>query len=115
MTTETTGTLRTNRDGNPCPPWCTTDHDRLVISDKPQFGYMDGHFSDYVAANGEAAVKLSRDPHEEILVRIDRLGQSGLTVEKAEELAAFLASAPVGLAELAGQLRAAAAIAREAA
>jgi hypothetical protein len=113
MTTDTTAAPRANRQGDPCPPWCTSDHSKLVIEDKPQFGYMDHHFSDYMTARSETAVKLHRVPGSPTFVRIDRLSpeEGVLTARQAEDLAAFLEGAPVSMTELISQLRAAAAAA----
>jgi len=38
-------TGRVNKDGNPCPSWCVTNHDELLIPDKPELGYLSGHSS----------------------------------------------------------------------
>lgn len=35
-----------NRVGHKCPPWCTEDHDELLIPGKPEHGYMNTHKSD---------------------------------------------------------------------
>lgn len=29
--TEATATLHANRDGDPCPPWCVTDHSKYLF------------------------------------------------------------------------------------
>ncbi len=47
MTAEATGP-RANSKGDPCPPWCTADHTRLLIPGKPQHGPSDSHRSDAV-------------------------------------------------------------------
>jgi hypothetical protein len=40
------GVPPTNRAGQPCPPWCVTNHDEELIPGKPEHGYMDGHASE---------------------------------------------------------------------
>lgn len=48
MTTDTTPAGRANRNGDPCPPWCTTDHGREIF---PGF-HNDIHASTSAPARG---------------------------------------------------------------
>lgn len=99
---------RANRDGHPCPPWCTSEHDDGVI----------GHYGDYMASASLrlGAVKASWFPGQPIEVRLDGPeGQVLLCPEHADRLAGVLEALPstVSPVDLAAQLRAAAAIVRD--
>lgn len=118
---DTTG--RANRDGHPCPRWCTADHDMLVVADKPQYGHMKLHVSGPVATppEGWPAVRLVAGtgplevPAVELQVRRANFVSVRLVLgaEQADQLSAILRERDPGDL-LADQLLAAAAIAREA-
>jgi hypothetical protein len=52
---------RGNRDGDPCPSWCATNHDEHLIPGKPEFGYMEVHGSARVVT-GNVAVRAAAVP-----------------------------------------------------
>ena len=109
--------IRTNRLGQPCPTWCTTDHDQLVIDGQPKYGFVLGHNSDYMTIDrpGWGAVKVSRYPREEAKVRLDGAKQIHLTPEQADALAQILEdrNSLSGIGHLIDELRTAAQIARD--
>lgn len=51
MTTDTTEAARANRNGDPCPPWCTTEHDKPVVKGRPSLGYRDHHSNHKTASS----------------------------------------------------------------
>ena len=55
---------RANYHGHPCPPWCRTDHNELLIPGKRVFGHMDTHYSDPISKPPGAprSVTLALDP-----------------------------------------------------
>jgi hypothetical protein len=112
---------RTNRRGDVCPAFCTTDHSEMLIPGKPRFGYMDGHYSDPIhqPTGAPGAVRLARDPDAgtETAVSVDLAPGGAVRLSMSPEQAAALARViehdakdPAGM--LAAELRAAAAIAR---
>lgn len=117
MTSDTTGVPRVNGNGHPCRSWCAQDHSRLVIPGKPEHGLMDGHWSDLSAHTSRLMVRLAEYPgmDDEPKVCLSTIyGQDPVffTLTEAEQMA-VLAGLVDGGDELAGLLRAAAAIARE--
>ena len=106
--------IRTNHLGQPCPTWCTANHDLLLIEGKAEFGFLDLHNSDYMASGG--AVVLSRLQREtETKVRLTGPRMIRLTPEDAESLAQILEDrhSLSGIASLIDELRTAAQIARD--
>ena len=43
--TDTTTAARANRHGEPCPPWCVTDHHTPLWKEGFEDEYLDGHHS----------------------------------------------------------------------
>lgn len=120
MTTETTEGLRVNKHGHPCPAWCVQDHDELLIPGKPEHGYVDGHYSDPLTGDARIPVKVTQSPFADAKARV--IAQSAyagaclnLTALQAEQLAKLLNDTYewADVEQLIGELRAAAAIARE--
>ncbi len=117
----TAETARANRNRHPCPPWCTTDHNETLIDGKPELGYVHVHRSDPMTGQiWHARVKAAQFPGEapEVQLQGIMIGIIMLMPERAEILAGILeATAKLGesaVTQLADELRAAAAIAREA-
>lgn len=108
---------RANRDGDPCPPWCVTDHDELLIPGQPVFGYLANHVSDPMTGElHPMAVKVCRYP-DGTAVEIDRhVTILKLSAQQAGNLADVLEWLPglLGTSQLIDELRVAAAIALEA-
>lgn len=120
MTTETTEGLRANKRGQPCPAWCVQDHDEPLIPGKPEHGYVDGHYSDPLTGDARTPVKVDLSPVEGaeagVLVQNAYAGTClNLTSAQAEGLAKLLNDTYewADVEQLIGELRAAAAIARE--
>lgn len=112
------GAPRANRLGQACPSWCTQEHDRLVVDGKPEFGYLNGHSSDYMPSGrlSWGAVKVSRLAQEETTkVRLDGAEQFRFSPEQADALAELLEDrhSLSGIGHLIDELRAAAQIARD--
>ncbi len=110
--TQSEEAVRANRDGDPCPPWCTTPHDVMTVDGDPRFGYLSIHASDYMVTRG-GAVKVTKRPGAPARLRVDGGEQFHLTPAQAETLAEILEAAADGPADLAGQLRCAASVARD--
>lgn len=107
---------RANRDGDPCPSWCTQDHGELLIPGKPVFGYMDGHASDPMTAElAPTSVKVRRAPGQKtVTVDVDRIvNLVSLTPDRARALADVLdcCRSREDVWQLIGELRTAAGIA----
>lgn len=107
---------RANRSGDPCPPWCVTDHGKLLIPGQPVFGYDDTHASDPVTAElAPTSVMVRRRPGQKtVTVDIDRVvNLVSLTPDRAKALADVLACLRSweDVGQLAGELRAAASVA----
>ena len=118
MTTSQQDSPRTNRAGDVCPTWCTTNHDELIIAGEPRYGYLLNHNSDYMTSERPSldAVKVSRLAQEGAAkVRLDGLMQIHLAPEQADSLAQMLENrhSLSGIASLIDELRAAAQIARD--
>jgi hypothetical protein len=120
MITQTTEAPRANRDGHPCPTWCTQDHDELVIPSKPEHGYVTGHYSDPLTGDARIPVKVSQSPFADAKARV--IAESAyagtclsLTSAQAEGLAKLLGQTYewTDVEQLISELRAAAAIARD--
>jgi hypothetical protein len=108
---------RANSQGQPCPAWCATGHGELLIPGKPQFGYVDGHYSDPMGAE-LPMVKLTAGPwgdaEPEVLLQ-DAYGLTSLQLGTAAagKLAVLLAASHGGADRLSVELRMAVTIARE--
>lgn len=116
MTTSRQDSPRANRAGHPCPAWCTTNHDELLVDGNPGFGYMDNHTSSYLDSGPHlGAVKVARSARKGTTeVRLYGPGLS-LTPEEADALAQLLEDrhSLAGIASLIDELRSAAQIARD--
>jgi hypothetical protein len=104
-----------NRAGEACAPWCVTDHDEPVIPGKPEFGYMDAHFSDPVreVPFGAAAVKVRQPTAGMPVVHVQSdYGREHLDfgAKEARVLAAILRDPANDVLALAGELEAAASL-----
>jgi hypothetical protein len=112
-------TPRANRAGDLCPPWCTTDHAKLTVAGKPSLGYRDSHSnyetaSHHYAQPGACLYKDSIGGQPEVRIWHPRMPRGlYLSTTDAVTLAAALDLLDGGHA-LADQVRAAAAIARDA-
>lgn len=113
---------RVNREGDPCPPWCRTDHAEMLIPGKPRFGYMSGHYSDPIhqAPGAPGAVMLALEPSAGAETAVSlALAPGGvvrlmLSPEQARELARVIEhDSGDRRGMLAAELRAAASIARQ--
>jgi hypothetical protein len=111
---------RANRDGHPCPPWCTADHDEPLIGGRPELGYVDTHRSDPMTDPARLVrVRAAQYPGKAAEVQLHKIGTGivGLMPERARILADVLEeTARLGasaVTQLADELRAAAAIAGE--
>jgi hypothetical protein len=119
MTTETTEAPRANRRGEPCPPWCITDHVNLIVADDPDCGFRDWHGSDAVVDHGfgRLQVSLYQSPAGPPKVRLWAVGTNirglYLAAEDADRLAGVLGLVGGAGPALADEVRAAAAIAWE--
>jgi hypothetical protein len=106
---------RANRDGQPCPSWCTTDHDKPIIDGEPMYGFMAIHNSDNLSHGfPPVAVKVTRWPLEEkTTVRVDGADRLRITADQAAALALILEArhSLAGIASLIDELRYAAQVA----
>jgi hypothetical protein len=114
---------RANREGDPCPAWCTTDHHTPFGGTGLYFDYhrgetgnvalSGGHRDDHVSAG--AARTASTDPGT-VWVMVSRRGFKALIMQRdqagAAELAALLeqlaGATPAQLRRIAAEVRAAA-------
>lgn len=108
------GSPNHNRSGDPCPGFCTTDHEDLVIPGKPQFGYVNTHWSDPMkAADFGAAVVRLMQPSGHDMPRVALSGSYGSVrlefgAQEARELAMIVGDPANGPLELSAELSAAA-------
>lgn len=107
--------VRANRNGDPCPDWCTRDHDAPLVGGLPEFGWRLAHLSDVMTHElGAAEVRLHRSSlaGEPAKVRVSHhLAEVlSLSAAQSDKLADMLEDLPgsTGLAQLIDELRAAA-------
>jgi hypothetical protein len=114
---------RANRSGDPCPEWCVTDHDAVLLeaADGRPALYAHGHHSDPVTDNGPFAPRVYVGEYgTEVRVFASTLSKTlhALPGRQAEELAGFIEQLaecpPDQLRQMAADVRAAAATARAA-
>ena len=120
MTGDAGAEARANRNGDPCPSWCATDHGGLLVTGQPSFGYLNGHASDPMTGQllpaADVRVRRSGLAGEGTRVFVAHCGIPALSIapDTAETLAALLeslAGSKADVEQLADELRAAAAIA----
>jgi hypothetical protein len=93
---------RANRAGDPCPSWCTQDHNKELIPGNPQHGYIDTHHSDMTHAKGSAVqVQIfQRNSGPAIsLMHVTGTAYLDLSAKDARSLAVMLAEQFPGLAD----------------
>lgn len=125
MSSDTTAAAaRANRDGSQCPPWCTSDHDRVLVAGTDI--YMSVHRSDPIVNNyPEPRVRVTQDGQPgSCRQKVSMLAGNGFVsvdLDNADDLADLLDGLedlvrfePSRLRLYADQIRAAAAIARDA-
>lgn len=84
--------VRSNRSGDPCPTWCTADHNELLIPGDQAYGYMSVHRSDPLLAPSVdgARVLVAQSPGGTPVVTLTA-GQGRLGLEFGVEQARALA------------------------
>jgi hypothetical protein len=118
MTQSEAPQVRANRDGDPCPGFCTTTHGELLVPDAPQYGYMDDHWSVALIEDAPVLVRLTLStaagakPVVALGSRYHR-AHLFLGLPQADALAALLGDMLGDGRMLADQVRTAVAIARE--